>query len=246
MPGDLADGMELRVARTDPRPRGPPRGRGRPVRGRAAGRHDLRRPGRRRGQGRATGRGPPASRRRPLRRLEPGQADGRARPARPRRAATRSDACWTRPTSCSRTCDPARSSACSAPPPASRRPRLVTCSISAWGSERPGPRRTGLGAAGPRPGRHPAGALHRRRPHLDALPRRQRRRRAPGRHRHGRRPGQARVDRLRPARRDLAARRAALPQRGADLPPRGPAAQGDAPDATRSSCGSTTRPTAAP
>ena len=97
------------------------------------------------------------------------------------------------------------------------------------GQRRPVTRRPRLGAAGPGPGRRPAGPLHRRRPDLDALPRRQRRRRAPGRHRHRRRAGQARVDRLRPARRDLAARCAALPQRRTDLPPRGPAAQGDPP-----------------
>ena len=41
-------------------------------------------------------------------------------------------------------------------------PRLVTCSVSAWGSNGPSPRRPGLGASGPLPRRRPARTLHRR------------------------------------------------------------------------------------
>ena len=54
-----------------------------------------------------------------------------------------------------------RSSASVGGDPRTGRPRLVTCSISAWGSRRPVPGRSGLGAAGPCSGRCAAGPLHR-------------------------------------------------------------------------------------
>ena len=99
------------------------------------------------------------------------------------------------------------------------RPKLVTCSISAWGS---------TGPARDEPGWEPL--VHARAgaqqglftgddPMWLALPRGQRGRRAAGRPRCRRRAGQACLDRLRPTRRDLLARWDAVPQRGADLPP---------------------------
>ncbi len=103
--------------------------------------------------------------------------------------------------------------------------------LDQWmGQQRAVTRRAGLGAAGAGPRRHAAGPVHRRRRHLATLPRRQRGRCPARRARRRRRAGQARVDGLRPARRDLAARRAALPQRGAHLPPAGPPAPRLAPE----------------
>ena len=92
------------------------------------------------------------------------------------------------------------------------------------GQHRAGEGGAGVGAARPRPGRGTARTLHRGRPHLAPLPGGQRGRRAAGGPRRRRRAGQTHLDRLRPTRRDVAVGRPALPQRGADLPPRGTSA----------------------
>ena len=87
-----------------------------------------------------------------------------------------------------------------------------------------------MGTAGARPGRRAAGPLHRGRPDLAPLPRGQRVGGAGGCPGRRGRVDQARLDRLRPARRDLAPRCAALPQRRRHLPPGRTPAPDRAPD----------------
>ena len=107
-------------------------------------------------------------------------------------------------------------------------------------------RRAGMGAARARPGRRAAGPLHRGRPDLAPLPRGQRVGRAGGRPRRRRRADQARLDRLRPARRDVAPRCAALPQRRAPSSTARDTGPASCARPSRRSCASSTRPTAAP
>ena len=152
------------------------RRRDRPVRRGTARRHDLRRPRRGRGQGRAAGGRPAAGRPGPLRRLEPGQGVGRARPAfpggaeraaRPRRSTADLLVENLRPGALERLgLAPARC--------CGRAPAAGHVLHHRLGLRRAGPGRAGMGAAGAGPGRHAAGTLHRRRPDLAPLPRGQR------------------------------------------------------------------------
>ena len=91
-------------------------------------------------------------------------------------------------------------------------------------------RRAGLGAARARPGRRATGTVHRGRSDVAPLPRGQRVGGAGRRPRRRGRVDQARLDRLRPTRRDLAPRCAPVPERRGDLPPRGTPAPHCAPD----------------
>ena len=138
---------------------------------------------------------------------------------------------WIRRTCWSKTCAPARwsGSGSGLKELRRRRPGLVTCSISGWGSTGPVPDDARMGATGAGPGRDAARTVHRRRSDLAPVSGRQRRGGAVGGPRSGRGADQTRLDRLRPTRRDVAARRLALPQRGAHFPPRRTPAGGGAP-----------------
>ena len=178
------------------------------------------------------GRRPVPRRPGPVRGVEPREVVGHPRPrvaGRPSRGARADRRCRRAPGEPpARRAGPPRAGAGRAPGP-QRRPRdRLDLGVR---QPRAGTRRPRVGAARPRARGWAAGSLHRGPADVAALPDGERRGRAVRGARRGRRTREARDDRLRPARRDLAVRGDAVPQRGPDLPLRAATAGGRAPGA---------------